>query len=130
MVDGGYRDVELYERVAALEKAFEITLPHIEAKVDKIDEILEDGLQSEVKTIAMNLESHMQSVNADRLTKEKDEKEEKEKKKEWRQIWLYVVRFIMVFLAGVGIGLVYIFADFVVSGRLSKFFQIIDGIVP
>ena len=117
------REIKIHERLAVLEKQFDILVPRIQGDLVAIKKTLDNGLKKQMVDLQTAFEVHC-------ADSEERHKEDIEKRKEWRRVWMYVVRFIMVFLAAVGMGIVYIFADFVLSGRLSKFFDIIDGVTP
>ena len=95
------KDVELYERGAALETQLSICMPQIDEKLEKIDLAINDGLKTQVKSISGKLDTHITLQN----NKDLASKDLAEKKAKRNLFWMVFVRSVMVIAAGSLLGI-------------------------
>eukprot|EP00914_Ancora_sagittata_P003978 GHVO01008711.1.p3 GENE.GHVO01008711.1~~GHVO01008711.1.p3 ORF type:complete len:108 (-),score=10.20 GHVO01008711.1:1819-2142(-) len=88
----GNKDVEIYERVAALETQLSICMPQIDEKLAKIDTAINDGLKTQVKSISGKLDTHITLQN----NKDLASKDLAEKKAKRNTFWMVLIRSVIV----------------------------------
>jgi hypothetical protein len=103
MVDGN-KDVELYERVSALEENIKICMPQIYEELKRINYDINDGLKSEVRGVSEKLDTHIEIQGLKDLA----DKGKLEKKAKANMFWLV---FIRIMITGTALALIGIFFE-------------------